>query len=104
MAKIYKINPFNGAYQLGGRLLVEYIDADVIGLVRVIVENHVTKVLPKLHPQKIFTAGSPEKLLPAIWKFGTSFDSKPSGFSGSIRENSNRGCIHLLSAIYRGYN
>ena len=28
MAKIYKINPFNGAYQLGGRLLVEYIDAD----------------------------------------------------------------------------
>ena len=35
------------------------IDADEIGWVRVIVGNYVTKVLPKLHPQKIFTAGSP---------------------------------------------
>lgn len=63
-------------------MLVEYIDADVIGLVRVIVGNHVTKVFPKLHPQKIFTAGSPEINTPQmeVRKIIDS-KSKPSRFS-----------------------
>jgi len=76
MANDLQNQPFCGAYQLGGRLLVEYIDADVIGWVRVIVGNHVTKVFPKLHPQKIFTAGSPG-LIPPKWKFGKSSTPNP---------------------------